>query len=53
MDIATFGYWQTTFTGAALKNNGLRAVFDDTDILGDIAGGFIVLRHDWTLAHPV
>ena len=52
VDIAAFGYWQTTFTGAALQNGGLRAVFDDTDILGDIAGGFIVLRRDWIEAHP-
>jgi MsuE subfamily FMN reductase len=43
---------QTTFTGAALQNGGLRAVFDDTDVLGEIAGGFVVLRRDWTLAHP-
>ena len=52
VDISAFGYWQTTFTGAALQNGGLRPVFDDTDILGDIAGGFIVLRRDWILAHP-
>lgn len=52
VDIAAFGYWQTTFTGSALKNGGLRAVFDDTDILGEIAGGFIVLRRDWIEAHP-
>jgi ABC-type nitrate/sulfonate/bicarbonate transport system substrate-binding protein len=52
VDIATFGYWQTTFTGAALQNGGLRAVFDDTDVLGEIAGGFVVLRRDWIEAHP-
>ena len=52
VDIAAFGYWQTTFEGAARKAGGLRAVFDDTDILGDIAGGFIVLRRDWIEAHP-
>jgi ABC-type nitrate/sulfonate/bicarbonate transport system substrate-binding protein len=52
VDIAAFGYWQTTFTGAALQNGGLRAIFDDTDVLGDIAGGFIVLRRDWIEAHP-
>ena len=52
VDVSAFGYWQTTFTGAALKNGGLRAVFDDTDVLGDIAGGFIVLRRDWIEAHP-
>ena len=39
-------------TGAALQNGGLRAVFDDTDVLGEIAGGFIVLRRDWIEAHP-
>lgn len=52
VDISAFGYWQTTFTGAALQNGGLRAVFDDTDILGEIAGGFVVLRRDWIEAHP-
>ncbi|WP_075213915.1 ABC transporter substrate-binding protein [Mongoliimonas terrestris] len=52
VDISAFGYWQTTFTGAALKTGGLRAVFDDTDVLGEIAGGFIVLRRDWIEAHP-
>ena len=52
VDIAAFGYWQTTFEGAALKNGGLRAVFDDTDVLGDIAGGFVVLRRDFIQQHP-
>lgn len=52
VDVSAFGYWQTTFTGAALQSGGLRAVFDDTDILGEIAGGFIVLRRDWIEAHP-
>lgn len=52
VDVSAFGYWQTTFTGAALQNGGLRAVFDDTDVLGEIAGGFIVLRRDWIQAHP-
>ncbi|TAG10491.1 MAG: ABC transporter substrate-binding protein [Rhodobacterales bacterium] len=52
VDVSAFGYWQTTFTGAALQNGGLRAVFDDTDVLGEIAGGFIVLRRDWIDAHP-
>lgn len=53
VDVSAFGYWQTTFTGAALKNGGLRAVFDDTDVLGEIAGGFVVLRRNWIEAHPV
>ncbi|MBX4909484.1 MULTISPECIES: ABC transporter substrate-binding protein [Rhizobium] len=52
VDIAAFGYWQTTFEGAALKNGGLRPVFDDTDVLGDIAGGFVVLRRDFIKQHP-
>jgi len=52
VDVSAFGYWQTTFTGAALQTGGLRAVFDDTDVLGEIAGGFIVLRRDWIEAHP-
>ncbi|RMC37927.1 ABC transporter substrate-binding protein [Paracoccus alkanivorans] len=52
VDIAAFGYWQTTFEGVARAKGGLRAVFDDTDVLGDIAGGFIVLRRDWVDEHP-
>ncbi|WP_240790407.1 ABC transporter substrate-binding protein [Rhodobacter sp. SY28-1] len=52
VDVSAFGYWQSTFTGAALQNGGLRAVFDDTDVLGEIAGGFVVLRRDWIEAHP-
>lgn len=52
VDIAAFGYWQTTFEGAAQQGGGLRVVFDDTDVLGDIAGGFTVLRRDWVDAHP-
>lgn len=52
VDVSAFGYWQTTFEGAAKKNGGLRAIFDDTDILGEIAGGFIVLRRDFIEKHP-
>lgn len=52
VDVAAFGYWQTTFEGAARQNGGLRAVFGDTDVLGDIAGGFTVLRRDWVEQHP-
>lgn len=52
VDVSAFGYWQTTFEGAARQTGGLRAVFDDTDVLGEIAGGFVVLRRDWIAAHP-
>ena len=52
VDIAAFGYWQTTFEGAARKKGGIRPIFDDTDVLGEIAGGFVVLRRDWVDAHP-
>jgi ABC-type nitrate/sulfonate/bicarbonate transport systems, periplasmic components len=52
VDVSAFGYWQTTFEGAARANGGLRAIFDDTDVLGEIAGGFVVLRRDWVEAHP-
>lgn len=52
VDIAAFGYWQTTFEGVARETGGIRAVFDDTDVLGEIAGGFVVLRRDFVDAHP-
>jgi len=44
VEVSAFGYWQTTFEGAAKQKGGLRAIFDDTDVLGEIAGGFIVRR---------
>lgn len=52
VDVSAFGYWQTTFEGAARQNGGIRAIFDDTDVLGEIAGGFTVLRKDWVADHP-
>ena len=52
VDVTAFGYWQKTFEGAALKNGPLQKIFGDTDILGEIAGGFIVLRRDWVKEHP-
>jgi ABC-type nitrate/sulfonate/bicarbonate transport system substrate-binding protein len=52
VDVSAFGYWQKTFEGAALKNGPLQKVFGDTDILGEIAGGFTVMRRDWIQAHP-
>ncbi len=52
VDVSAFGYWQTTFEGAASRNGGLRAIFDDTDVLGEIAGGFVVLRRDFIEKHP-
>jgi ABC-type nitrate/sulfonate/bicarbonate transport system substrate-binding protein len=52
VDIAAFGYWQKPFEGASLKNGPLQKVFGDTDVLGEIAGGFVVLRRDWIKEHP-
>lgn len=52
VDVSAFGYWQTTFEGAAKQKGGLRAIFDDTDVLGEIAGGFIVLRRDFIDKYP-
>ncbi len=52
VDISAFGYWQTTFEGVAKQKGGLRAIFDDTDVLGEIAGGFVVLRRDFIKKHP-
>jgi ABC-type nitrate/sulfonate/bicarbonate transport system substrate-binding protein len=52
VEVSAFGYWQTTFEGAAKQKGGLRAIFDDADVLGEIAGGFIVLRRDFIEKHP-
>ena len=52
VDIAGVGYWQSTFEGVLKEHGGVRAIFDDTDVLGEIAGGFVVLRRDFIEAHP-
>lgn len=52
VDVAALGYWQATFEGKLKEGGGVRAIFDDTDVLGEIAGGFIVLRRDFIAAHP-
>lgn len=52
VDIAAVGYWQSTFNGVLVGNGGVRAVFDDTDVLGDLAGGFVVLRRDFIQKNP-
>jgi ABC-type nitrate/sulfonate/bicarbonate transport system substrate-binding protein len=52
VDIAAVGYWQATFNGQILDHGGVRAVFDDTDVLGEIAGGFAVLRRDFVKKNP-
>lgn len=52
VDVAAFGYWQTTFEGAARSQGGLRPVFNDTEVLGPIAGGFTVLSTDFVKQHP-
>lgn len=52
VDVAGVGYWQSTFDGQLKTNGGIREIFDDTDVLGEIAGGFVVLRRDFIAAHP-
>src|SRR5262249_31969199 len=52
VDIAAGGYLQPTFNVALLANGVLRAILDDTAVLGDIAGGFAVLRRDFIAEHP-
>ncbi len=52
VDIAALGYWQATFEGMLVKNGGVKPVFNDTDVLGDIAGGYTVVRRDFVNSHP-
>ncbi|WP_454915562.1 ABC transporter substrate-binding protein [Xanthobacter sediminis] len=53
VDVAGLGYWQTTFAGQLVANGGVRPIFSDTDVLGELAGGFVVFRRDFAKAHPV
>ncbi|MFD2249140.1 ABC-type nitrate/sulfonate/bicarbonate transport system substrate-binding protein [Pseudochelatococcus lubricantis] len=52
VDVAGIGYWQTTFGGQLEANGGVRPIFTDTDVLGELAGGFVVFRRDFAEAHP-
>ncbi|MEI9425905.1 ABC transporter substrate-binding protein [Mesorhizobium sp. Cs1299R1N1] len=52
VDVAALGYWQATFAGALVTNGGVRGVFNDIGVLGELAGGFVILRRDFIAAHP-
>jgi len=52
VDVAGVGYWQATFGGQLLADGGVRPIFTDTDVLGEIAGGFVVFRRDLVESHP-
>lgn len=52
VDVSAYGFWSSTFAGVAAEAGGLREVFRDTDILGELAGSVVTLRGDFARAHP-
>jgi len=52
VDLIAVGSWQASFKGQLLKNGGVRSVFTDTDILGEMTGGMIVLPQEFIDSHP-
>ncbi|HMN70441.1 MAG TPA: ABC transporter substrate-binding protein [Rhodoblastus sp.] len=52
VDVAGVGYWQATFGGQIEADGGVRPIFTDTEVLGELAGGFVVFRRDFVNKHP-
>lgn len=52
VDVAAVGTWQSTFAGQIAKNGGVRTLFTDYEVLGDIALGYTVFRKDFIKQHP-
>lgn len=50
-DIVAIGNWATNFQGAIEKNGGTRVLFKDTDVLGELSGGFAVVRRQFATAN--
>lgn len=52
IDVAAIGYWQPAFDGKLHETGGVREVFNDTQIIGSLVGGFQVFDRKFVNAHP-
>ncbi|TXH66360.1 MAG: ABC transporter substrate-binding protein [Thiothrix sp.] len=52
VDVAAVGTWQATFAGEIEKGGGVRTLFTDYDVLGDIALGYTVFSNQFIKEHP-
>lgn len=51
-DVVAIGNWATNFQGAIERNGGTRVLFKDTDVIGELSGGFAVVRRQFIAANP-
>lgn len=52
VDVAAVGAWQAVFAGKLEADGGVRVLFDDYQVLGDITLGYDVMRKTFVEAHP-
>ena len=50
-DVVAVGYWANTFQGAMEEAGGVRTLFTDLDIIGELSGGFAIMNRDFVEAH--
>lgn len=51
-DVVAVGYWVNQFQGAMEKTGGVRVLFRDADIVGELSGGFALLSRRFITANP-
>ncbi|HXZ09066.1 MAG TPA: ABC transporter substrate-binding protein [Paraburkholderia sp.] len=52
VDVAAVGAWQAVFAGKLEADGGVRVLFDDYQVLGNITLGYDVMRRTFLEAHP-
>lgn len=52
VDVAAVGAWQAVFAGKLEADGGVRVLFDDYQVLGNITLGYDVMRKAFVEAHP-
>ena len=52
VDVAAVGEWQAVFSGKLEADGGVRVLFDDYQVLGNITLGYDVMRKSFLETHP-
>jgi ABC-type nitrate/sulfonate/bicarbonate transport system substrate-binding protein len=52
VDVVAIGEWQAVFAGKLEADGGVRVLFDDYQVLGNITLGYDVMRRTFLEAHP-
>lgn len=51
-DVVAIGYWVNTFQGAIEQEGGVKVLFRDLDIVGELSGGFALMTREFVDRNP-